>query len=153
MSKKAKQMKARRLEISVIDLSLIYSIWSKRPMKRQEVRTSVEIQDAIEPVLEEHGDILGKASEQPQSQEHLEKIAEAKQALQDSSEEIILSPAAFDDLEKAFKEHTGWTNRGARQVLRMHEVFRDAEWIDVGPDQDEEEEAPDPDWEREPREE
>jgi|GEM_PF-6496444 len=125
MSKSA--MKAKKLVLTVLDTSMILSIWSGGKLDRSGVRSAVEISDSFEPVLEEHAELLGKAAQRGEDAE------EAVEGLIEATEEFTLSVGAFDSIRNAIKEHDKWTNRGARQLLRIEEAFSAAEDVDLEP--------------------
>ena len=120
-------MKARELTLSLMDMSLIFSIWGNGKLDRTNVHSAVEINDAFEPILRENGDALGAAARGGDGQE------EAMKALTEIAETLTLSVPAYGLLFSAFKEHDTWTMRGARQLLRIDNAFNDAGYVDLEP--------------------
>jgi len=120
-------MTAKKVTFTVLDMSLILSIWSGGKLDRSSVRAAVEVSDAFEPVLEGYGSYLASASKP--GDEH----DEAMEILAKTTHELVMSQAAFDSVRAAVKDHQGWTCRGARQLLRIEEAFSDAEDVDLTP--------------------
>ena len=132
MSKKNEKttMKARKVTLSVLDASLIFSLWGKGSLERNNVRMAVEVNDTFETFLEEHDGLLKAAAPNSGTDEQREA---AMGKLIETTGEFTLSGSAFDSVRQAVKDHKGWTMRGARQLLRIEDAFEEAEWIDLEP--------------------
>ena len=120
-------MKAKTVTFSILDMSLIFSLWGKGKLDRSGVRAAVEINDIFESVLAANGELLGKAARGGEDQ------GASMDALIEKTETLTLSQSAFDSLESAVKSHDGWTCRGARQLLRIEGAFSDAVDTDLEP--------------------
>ncbi len=120
-------MKAKEVSFSILDMSLIFSIWGKGKLDRSNVRAAVEINDSFEPILAANGELLGEAARPGEDQ------AGAMEKLVETTETLTLSVDAFGSIRNAIREHDGWTHRGARQLLRIEEAFEAAVFIDMEP--------------------
>jgi len=126
--KEAPKMKARTLAMNPLDANSIFSIWSGNKLTRENVRMAVEVNDLFEAYLAPHQEEIQKlASLRGEDQDN------AMEALVEDGEVLTMSDNALQSLKQAIKDHNGWTNRGARQLLRIEEAFSSAEWIDMEP--------------------